>query len=149
MYDTINNSPYPPLAAKRQDITTPYIRNEMTINITPDKIISDVQKEFNEEFPFLKIEFFKKGYRYKQSSQRDKVIPREFKIGSPRIFNSDAGFNITAGMTVKELEKECEDELGLSIQVYRKSGNLWLETTMTENWTLKQQNDNGREISTR
>jgi hypothetical protein len=32
--------------------------------------------------------------------------------------------------------------------VFRKSGNLWLETTMTDDWTLQQQNDHGYEIST-
>jgi len=50
-------------------------------------------------------------------------------------------------MTVKELEKIFEDRLGLSVLVYRKSGNLWLEPTMTDNWTLAQQNENGRQIS--
>jgi hypothetical protein len=147
MNDKIKNNPYPQLAAKKQDLTTPYFRIEMPINITPEKVISDVQKEFNDEFPFLKIEFFKKGYRYRQSSQRDKVIPNQLKVGSPRIFNANVGFKITSAMTVKELGKKCEDEFGFSIQVYRKSGNLWLETTMTDNWTLKQQNDSGREIS--
>jgi len=147
MYHISDHNPYPNLAAGAMGHCTPYYKSEMTINITPDKIIREIQQEFSREFPFLKIEFFKKGYRYKQSSQREKVIPRELKVGSPRIFDSKAGFRVTPSMTVKELEKRCEDELGLSVQVYRKSGNLWLETTMTENWTLKQQNDSGREIS--
>jgi hypothetical protein len=50
-------------------------------------------------------------------------------------------------MTVIELEKTFEEMLGLSVLVYRKSGKLWLETTMTDNWTLAQQNENGRQIS--
>src|SRR5205809_8043666 len=102
----------------------------MTINITPDRIIKEVQKDFNEEFPFLKIEFFKKGYRFGRSFHREPVLSRELKVGGPRSDKNDA-FRITGSMTVKELERRCEDELGLSVQVYRKSGNLWLETTMT------------------
>jgi hypothetical protein len=34
------------------------------------------------------------------------------------------------------------------VQVSRKSGTLWLETTMTDSWTLGQQNEHGRELST-
>jgi len=50
-------------------------------------------------------------------------------------------------LTVGELENLFMDRFGLSVQVFRRSGNLWLETTMTDNWTLKQQNDHGKEIS--
>ena len=46
-----------------------------------------------------------------------------------------------------ELEKIFKDQFGLAVQVFRKSGNLWLETTMTDNWTLQQQNNHGKEIS--
>jgi hypothetical protein len=119
----------------------------MTINITPDRIIKEVQKEFNEEFPFLRIEFFRKGHRYGRYFHREPVLSKELKVGAHRDLEKKNPFGITATMTVKELERKCEDELGLSIQVYRKSGNLWLETTMTDNWTLEQQNENGRQIS--
>jgi hypothetical protein len=37
---------------------------------------------------------------------------------------------------------------GLSVQVFRKSGNVWLETSATDNWTLRQQNNEGAELST-
>ena len=50
-------------------------------------------------------------------------------------------------MTVGELEKLFRERFGANIQVSRKSGTLWLETTMTDNWTLKQQNEHGRELS--
>jgi len=51
-------------------------------------------------------------------------------------------------MKVIDLEKMFKNRFNLSAQVFRKSGNLWLETTMTDNWTLLQQNNHGREIST-
>ena len=50
-------------------------------------------------------------------------------------------------MTVKELEKTLRDKFGLTVQVARKSGSIWLETTISDNWTLKQQNDHGSELS--
>ena len=45
-----------------------------------------------------------------------------------------------------ELEKFAK-EFDLFIQVFRRSGNLWLETTATDNWSLHHQNEQGRELS--
>jgi hypothetical protein len=50
-------------------------------------------------------------------------------------------------MTVKQLETTFREKFGLNVQVARRSGSMWLETTMTDNWTLKHQNDHGRELS--
>lgn len=126
---------------------TPYTSREMTIQVTSDKIIRDLQHEFNNVFPYLKIEFFRKGSRFRQSSQRDTTLPTQLSIGGVYHRKFKATINITPSMTVKELEKTCEEQFGILVQVYRKSGNMWLETTMTENWTIKQQNDSGSEIS--
>jgi tyrosyl-tRNA synthetase len=43
-------------------------------------------------------------------------------------------------MKVAELEGVFAKNFGLSVQVFRKSGNLWLQTTTTDNWTLAEQN---------
>jgi hypothetical protein len=50
-------------------------------------------------------------------------------------------------MTVGELEKEFLESFGMLVQVSRRSGTIWLETTMTDNWTLSRQNEHGRELS--
>jgi hypothetical protein len=52
-------------------------------------------------------------------------------------------------MTVQELERVFQEELGLFIQVFRRSGKVWLETTATDNWTLFKQNEEGQELSVR
>jgi hypothetical protein len=52
-------------------------------------------------------------------------------------------------MTVQELERVFQDELGLYVQVFRKSGKVWLETTATDNWSLYKQNMEGQELSER
>ena len=70
-----------------------------------------------------------------------------------RLFQTQTGIKediieIEERMKVSELEKLFKDKFKLAVQVFRKSGNLWLETTMTDNWSLLQQNNHGREIST-
>ena len=119
----------------------------MNLHIAPNRLISEIQEEFNKFFPFLKLEFFnnklsKTGFSAKQ------ILPHTKKIGDSQVVISDGNIEIDEKMKVNELEKILKDQFSLAAQVFRKSGNLWLETTMTDNWTLHQQNNHGREIST-
>jgi hypothetical protein len=120
----------------------------MHLHIAPNRLISDIQKEFNEAFPFLKIEFFKTKSFSRSDFMAHQIIPPNRKIGDGQLAITDGDIEVQAEMKVKELEKIFKDQFSLAAQVFRKSGNLWLETTMTDNWTLQQQNDHGYEIST-
>jgi hypothetical protein len=51
-------------------------------------------------------------------------------------------------MSVADLEKAFMNKFGLLTQVFRRSGNIWLETSITDGWSLRQQNALGREITT-
>lgn len=122
--------------------------NNMQLSIKGERLIADVQQEFSNAYPFLKIEFFRNG------SERQSRYPASLKISSHArlreawVLKKDSGLvNLSDSMTVLQLEEALMDEFGLSAQVFRKSGNIWLETTMTDHWTLKQQNEHGREIS--
>jgi hypothetical protein len=48
---------------------------------------------------------------------------------------------------VSDLEHQFENDFGLYVQVFRKSGRIWLETTATDNWTLEQQNEEGKSLN--
>jgi hypothetical protein len=119
----------------------------MTIQLTPERLIEDIQKDFAYVFPYLKIEFFRKGTRYRQTKERTITIPITQTLGSVFKNNRRGKLIISESMTVSELEKLCDEQFGISIQVYRRSGTLWLETSMTDSWTIQQQNDRGSEIS--
>ena len=120
----------------------------MYLHIAPNRLISDIQKEFNEAFPFLKIEFFKTRSFSRSDFMTQQIIPSQRKIGDDQLAITDGDIEVVEAMKVKDLEKIFKDQFSLAMQVFRKSGNLWLETTMTDDWTLQQQNDHGREIST-
>jgi hypothetical protein len=120
----------------------------MQLHIAPNRLISDIQKEFNQAFPFLKIEFFNTKSFSRSDFMAHQIIPANRKIGEGQLAITDGDIEIVEEMKVKELEKIFKDQFSLAMQVFRKSGNLWLETTMTDNWTLQQQNDHGCEIST-
>lgn len=117
----------------------------MVINITNSKTIEEIQAEFNHEFPYLKIQFFKHGHKAFRGNDKRELIPSNTKIGILKHHNGSV--EITDSMAVNELESLFKSKLGLNVQVFRKSGKSWLETTVTDSWTLKKQNDEGKELS--
>lgn len=120
----------------------------MKLHIAPNSLISDIQKEFNKAFPFLKIEFFNNKSFSRTEFSAQQIIAANRRIGDTQLAIKDGDIQINEEMKVIELERLFKEKFKLAVQVFRKSGNLWLETTMTDNWTLQQQNNHGREIST-
>src|SRR5215467_10082701 len=120
----------------------------MNLRIAPNRLISDLQKDFNNAFPFLKIEFFQNRNPQMPAFTFRQILPHNKRIVEGQAALSDGDIEISPEMKVKDLEKIFKDQFSLLAQVFRRSGNVWLETTMTDDWTLKQQNEHGREIST-
>ncbi len=117
----------------------------MYIEISNDKSVGDVQKEFRAAFPFLKIEFFKKnGAGLRNGSQ---AIPDKTTIGMIRSAQTADSVDIDPARRVEEVEDDFFKKLGLMVRIYRKSGNLWIETTLTDNWSLRRQNHEGEQLS--
>jgi len=120
----------------------------MQLLIHGDRLISEVQEDFSSAFPFLKLEFFRNGDHKERISPASLKLPGNRKLKDSWVWKKDSGeLEVDENMTVLDLENAFMNEFGLSVQVFRKSGNIWLETTMTDNWTLKRQSDHGREIS--
>ena len=116
----------------------------MKLEITQNNSIHEVQQEFNRQYPFLRVEFYKSSDSYKGSKRQHLVNSMPVaKAGLTR----NGKIELNDLMTVGQLEKILQTEFGLSAQVSRKSGVLWLETTMTDGWTLRQQNEHGKELS--
>lgn len=74
-------------------------------------------------------------------------MPGDSSIAEAQKMIREGSVAITGDVKVKDLERALNTLLPLHAQVFRRSGNIWLETTMTDNWTLAQQNEHGREIS--
>jgi hypothetical protein len=120
----------------------------MYLVINGERTVSDIQKDFGAVYPFLKIEFFKNGKVRRDRYPTNKLIPGSQQLKNAWHWKKDNGLlAIEDAMTVTEFENALIDQFGLSAQVFRRSGNLWLETTITDYWTLKQQNEHGREIT--
>lgn len=120
----------------------------MKLIITGSRSIQEVQRDFNAEYPYLKLEFFRLPRRKEVNTSAANLLDRSLKLNQARRYQYDGELELQDTMKVNELELQLKEQYGLNAQVFRKSGNVWLETTMSDAWTLKQQNDHGMEIST-
>jgi hypothetical protein len=113
------------------------------ITINNQKSINQLQDEFNELFPFLKLEFFYSISKSVPITSNIKPDATSITIGDLRKSTIEGHINIAHGMTVSSLELQLSNEFGLQVRILRKAGNLWMETPLTEGWTLDEQNKQG------
>lgn len=119
----------------------------MRITINDNRRIFAVQEAFTKAFPYLKLEFFAKPHKPGGASSKKLIRHPAKTLGECRTTHNNGIITITGNMTVSELEQRFADVYGLSVQVFRKSGKVWLETTVTDNWTLDLQNQQGESLS--
>lgn len=118
------------------------------IVIDESQSIESIQKKFNNAFPFLKIEFFKNPHSVGFGSKKKRM----YEAGSIKLIDLNKNFkrgrvSIDTNRTVANLESDFQNQFGLNIQVFRKSGKVWLETSVTDSWTLGEQNIEGLRFS--
>ena len=117
------------------------------IKIAQQMTVRQIQEEFNKAYPYLKIEFFSKPHQKNGASPKNLIVQKSKTLGECRTIHNEGEITITPQMIVADLEQNFMDVYGLSVQVFRKSGNAWLETTITDGWTLEKQNLQGEVLS--
>ena len=115
----------------------------MKLHIDDTREIQAIQQEFNSVFPFLKIEFFKYAHETGEASPLGEMLPVTSTIEKWRTIHNEGDITLTKDTTVQEVEKVFQEKFGISAQVFRKSGIVWLETSVTDGWTLSEQNEQG------
>ncbi|HEU0111222.1 MAG TPA: hypothetical protein VFQ73_10120 [Flavisolibacter sp.] len=113
----------------------------MKLLLATKKCIKDLNREIAKRFPNLKLHFYTSvtkvgpsfhfGSKIADNTLLDKLV-ENFKPLVLEVHPWD---------TVAYLQQVFENELGLFVQVFRRSGNDWLETRGTEHLTLETQNN--------
>lgn len=118
----------------------------MKLVIDKTQKLITIQNEFQKQFPFLKIEFYKHTHSLGLGSPKKNTLNSELTIGDVKKNNLSGTIKINGLMKVAELESAFFVTFGLAVQVFRKSGKVWLQTTATDDWTLEEQNLKATEI---
>lgn len=111
--------------------------------ISDDKTIAQIQEEFTEKFEGLKLEFYGHAHGTFENSSKKDLLPSDSLIKDIRKIHTEEDYTILPEMTVSSLEQTFEDKFGLHVQVFRRSKDLWLQTSTTDGWTLEVQNRKG------
>jgi hypothetical protein len=116
----------------------------MLMHINDQQRIVDIQKMFREVFPYLTLGIF---VHHVTNGHHSNSVNGLKTIGELRRTHHNGALSITPSMTVAELERAFQRGYGLSVKVFRQSGKAWLETSVTNDWTLAEQNAEGQSLS--
>lgn len=110
----------------------------MNLVISPETTVGALRAQFHLEFPRLSLRLFESAHEKGKGSPRSQMIDDNETL-SPWV-KTPTLLVIERGMTVEQVESKFE-ESGMHVQVFRKAGQLWLETTRTDEWTLERINN--------
>ena len=114
----------------------------MEIIVDKRKKLIEIKKEFQKRFPYLKVEFYREQHGVGEGSPKGMTLNEDLTIAEVQTKEATGSFTLTGLTTVANLEDAFAQCFGLSVQVFRKSGKLWIQTTATDQWTLAEQNKN-------
>ncbi len=119
----------------------------MKLQINQETKIKDVQKTFSGVYPFLKIEFYKNPHAEKKLSADEDKISADETLSEVGNFKKPETIDINKHRTVASLESEFYEKLGVAAQVSRRTGTIWIETSLTDERSLGLQNKQGKMAS--
>lgn len=105
--------------------------------------LADIQLEFSRLFPYLKLEFYTIRKSLQSQSSAKLLTKKLSEFNSKHLLEETS---ISPEMSVMMLEYNFHERFALEVQVFRKSGKSWLETTATGEWTLAEQNAEGEAL---
>ena len=107
----------------------------MQMNITPQTTLAEIQATFQSAYPKLKLQFILDGKSPEPSHFiKDENHPIKHFYPHASSFQVDAGEGVSTGNLEKSMLMA-----GLTVQVFRRSGRVWLETIQTDHLSLKEQ----------
>ena len=114
----------------------------MKIFLSSESTLKDINREFQAQFPYLKLEFYRHKHNVGDTSLFENRIPSRVQLKN--ISDTVPGFmNIDPMDTVAEVEQRFQTKFQLPVQIFRRAGNIWVETVETDNLTLLKQNSMG------
>jgi hypothetical protein len=113
-------------------------------NKTPLKEISDV---FASHYPYLRIEFYTRPHgKYDYCKSEDHIHP-DILVRGIEGKHEPGRLDIMPNTRISDLERILRKRFGLNAQVLRKEKDKWIQTTGTDDLTLRELNEISRNLS--
>lgn len=108
------------------------LSNEMTIR--------EVNKNFQKKFPYLRLEFYAEDYVPGQTSLWDDRFPDHTKLGEIIGNFLPTFIQFELSDTVAAFRKRFQDDMGLHVQVFKKTNDVWQDTFQSDYLSLEKEN---------
>ncbi len=118
-------------------------KKNINMQISAKTTVQEVFDQFASQFQFLRLEFYQKAHESEHGSPAADQISHNTLLGRLNPQLEDQTFVVDGSMSVAEFENLMRDKYRLHVQIFRKSSELWLQTTATDHWSLDKQNSKG------
>ena len=111
-----------------------------TISVSGNKKISTLQKEFNKQFPYLRLSIY---YSKERTKSTKTPLPGDKTLASVRRADSGGSISFAGNKKIKTLEEEFDKVFGLYAQVCytEKDGHRYFTGSSSDSYTLSAFNE--------
>lgn len=109
----------------------------MKFKIEAGRKFDEVQEEFTKIFPYLKI----------SSSSAGNTSKELRLVGKNNGNNVSDSIALNDDTIVADIVNQFKELFNLQVKVLRKSDGHWIETLLTDSWTLEKQNTAGKKFN--
>lgn len=112
----------------------------MELLLSNEMTISEVNKNFQKKFPYLRLEFYSEDYLPGQTSLWDDRLADNTELGEiiGNFLPTFIQFDSTD--TVAAFRKHVKDQMGLNVQVFKKTNDVWQDTLQSDYLSLEKEN---------
>jgi hypothetical protein len=114
------------------------------ILLSPTMRLSDLQKVFSRIFPYLKLSFYSYPHHSGKYSAGAVLRSKNSALAALHPGFKGAKLLFSGNMRTGAFEQKLREKLGLNAQVLRRSGEYWVETAATDDWTLQEEDQKGK-----
>lgn len=117
----------------------------MIIEIYDSQQLKEISRLFSNIYPFLKLEFYSKSHLWQEDSGIANKLDDGMTISEVSKKKNHTGYmEIHFWQKTGIVERYLKNRFGLNAQIFRLHGEEWIQTVGTDELTLEQQNEIGR-----
>lgn len=116
----------------------------MIIEINEHTLLSEIRRSFKSEFPYLDIAFFEKPHQTGAANAKAMMLEYNLTAGVAGDAHKTGSLLFEKNQTIAEIEKHFEAQFGLHVQILRKSGGVYLQTTTSDGVSLSALNEDAK-----
>jgi hypothetical protein len=115
----------------------------MELSLAPNMTIAYLNEAFRFFYPNLKLVFFQKTFSDSQKlAENVRIIDESFYLKDLSLKKVRGIIQIDDDESTGNFEADLEENFGLHVEVFRRSGDLWLLTTLSDAHSLAEQEIN-------